>query len=86
MHGSIHRHCSMNGGNVKRPIRLAFGVVAIVIGLVWFFQGIGRLAGSPMTGVSFWAWAGAALIVIGLLVVFRPGRPRHPDDVEGPHR
>jgi len=69
---------------MKAPLRIALGVVAIVIGLVWFFQGIGRLAGSPMTGVGFWAWAGAALIVVGLLVIFRPGRPRPPDDTGGP--
>jgi len=30
--------------------------------------------------VSFWAWAGGALVVIGLLVIFRPGRPRPSDD------
>ncbi len=65
---------------MKTWIRLAIGIVAIAIGLVWFFQGIGRLAGSPMTGVSFWAWAGGALVVIGLLVIFRPGRPRPSDD------
>ncbi|MEI6362754.1 MAG: hypothetical protein WCP95_11525 [Actinomycetes bacterium] len=69
---------------MKSPIRIALGAVAIVIGLVWFFQGIGRLAGSPMTGVGFWAWAGAALVIIGLLVIFRPGRPRDPDASEGP--
>ena len=69
---------------MKSPVRVAIGAVAIVIGVVWFFQGIGRLAGSPMTGVGFWAWAGAALVVIGLLVIFRPGRPRPPQDREGP--
>lgn len=69
---------------MKSPIRIALGAVAILIGLVWFFQGIGRLAGSPMTGVGFWAWAGAALVIVGLLVIFRPGRPRPPNDVEGP--
>lgn len=65
-------------------VRIVLGVVATAIGVVWFFQGIGRLAGSPMTGVSFWAWAGAALVVIGLLMIFRPGRPRESD--EGPDR
>jgi hypothetical protein len=69
---------------MAKPLRIALGVVAIIIGVVWFFQGIGRLAGSPMTGVGFWAWAGAALIVIGLLVIFRPGRPRSPQDSDGP--
>ena len=66
------------------PVRIGLGAVAIIIGLVWFFQGIGRLAGSPMTGVGFWAWAGAALVIVGLLVIFRPGRRRPTDDPEGP--
>jgi hypothetical protein len=66
-------------------IRTVVGLVLAAVGIVWFFQGIGRLAGSPMTGVGFWAWAGAALVIVGLLVIFRPGRPRPPDDVEGPN-
>jgi hypothetical protein len=69
---------------VPTPLRVGLGVLAVVIGVVWFFQGIGRLAGSPMTGVSFWAWAGGALVIIGLLVIFRPGRPRQPQDDQGP--
>jgi hypothetical protein len=68
---------------MKTEVRIGIGVVAIVIGVVWFFQGIGRLAGSPMTGVGLWAWAGAALVVVGLLMIFRPGRPRPSD--EGPN-
>lgn len=48
---------------------LVVGVLLIAIGAVWFFQGIGSLAGSPMTGVSFWAFAGGASFVIGLVVL-----------------
>lgn len=48
---------------------LVVGVLLIAIGAVWFFQGIGSLAGSPMTGVSFWAFAGGASFVIGLAVL-----------------
>jgi hypothetical protein len=69
---------------MKTQVRIVMGVVGIVIGLVWFFQGIGRLAGSPMTGVGFWAWAGAALVVVGLLMIFRPGRPRASDEEPNP--
>jgi hypothetical protein len=68
---------------MRPQVRIVIGVVAIVIGVVWFFQGIGRLAGSPMTGVGFWAWAGTALVVVGVLMIFRPGRPRGSD--EGPN-
>jgi hypothetical protein len=69
---------------MKTQVRIVIGVVAIVVGFVWFFQGIGRLAGSPMTGVGFWAWAGAALVVVGLLMILRPGRPRASDDGPNP--
>ena len=44
------------------------GVIALLIGGVWFFQGIGRLLGSPMTGQPFWAIAGGVLVIVGLAV------------------
>ena len=43
----------------------------MAIGVVWFFQGIGSLAGSPMTGVSFWAFAGVVAFVVGLFLLVR---------------
>ncbi len=48
-----------------------FGMLLILAGVVWFFQGIGLLPGSLMTGQIFWAYAGAvsALIGAGVLVV-----------------
>lgn len=52
-----------------KVVLLVVGVLLIAIGAVWFFQGIGSLAGSPMTGVSFWAFAGGASFVIGLVVL-----------------
>lgn len=48
---------------------LVVGVVLIAIGVIWFFQGIGSLAGSPMTGVSFWAFAGVLSAIIGLILL-----------------
>ncbi|HEX4818770.1 MAG TPA: hypothetical protein VFV00_01080 [Acidimicrobiales bacterium] len=46
--------------------RMIIGVVLIAIGLVWFFQGIGVLKGSFMTGEALWA-------VIGVIAVFLGG-------------
>jgi hypothetical protein len=50
------------------------GVLAILVGVVFFFQGIGVLKGSSMTGESFWLWVGVVLIVAGGLAVFRGSR------------
>lgn len=56
------------------PVRMIIGIVLIVLGAVWFFQGIGVISGSLMSGASIWAIAGAIAVVAGLLVMFRPGR------------
>ena len=46
--------------------RLAIGIVLVVIGLVWFFQGIGVLHGSFMTGEALWAVIGAIALFLGV--------------------
>ena len=52
-----------------KAVLVVLGVLVAAIGAVWFFQGIGSLAGSPMTGVTFWAFAGALFFVAGLILV-----------------
>jgi uncharacterized membrane-anchored protein YitT (DUF2179 family) len=59
------------GANMPRIVTLIIGALLMAIGVVWFFQGIGSLAGSPMTGVSFWAFAGVVSFVVGLFVLLR---------------
>ena len=54
-----------------RPSRLLVAAVLFVVGLVWIGQGTGRIAGSAMSGVSFWAAAGVVLIVLAATVVAR---------------
>ena len=56
---------------MPKIVKLVIGALLMAIGVVWFFQGIGSLAGSPMTGVSFWAFAGVIMFVVGLCVVVR---------------
>lgn len=56
------------------PLRLVIGIILIVIGAVWFLQGIGLFKGSVMTGSALWLIIGAVALVAGLLVIFRPGR------------
>ena len=45
--------------------RLIIGVVLILIGAVWFGQGIGVIHGSFMTGEALWAVIGVIAIFLG---------------------
>jgi hypothetical protein len=50
-------------------------IVLIVVGVVWFFQGIGVIEGSFMTGEALWAVIGTVCVVAGVaLLVVRPTR------------
>jgi hypothetical protein len=58
---------------MRKTLPVTIGVLMVVIGAVWTFQGLGYLKGSPMTGVSFWAVVGplvaglgVALAIVGL--------------------
>jgi hypothetical protein len=53
-------------------IRRAIGLVLLVVGLVWFFQGVGVIEGSFMTGEAFWAVIGAVCAAAGVVLALRP--------------
>jgi len=56
-------------------IRRAIAVVLLVVGGVWFFQGVGVIEGSFMTGEAVWAVIGVVCVVAGLaLLLIRPSR------------
>ncbi len=60
-----------------RVIGLILSALMILVGVVWTFQGLGYLKGSPMTGVDFWAVLGPAVAGFGIalgIVVFRGNR------------
>ena len=47
------------------------GVLCLLVGCIWFLQGINILPGSFMTGQTKWAVYGCILILIGLgILVF----------------
>jgi len=50
------------------------GVLMVVMGAIWFLQGINILPGSFMTGQIRWAVYGACMVVAGLIVVARANR------------
>jgi hypothetical protein len=52
-------------------IRRAIGAVLLVVGLVWFFQGIGVIEGSFMTGEAVWAVIGVLCVVAGAALALR---------------
>jgi hypothetical protein len=55
---------------MKLALRIAGGLL-LLMGTVWFFQGIGVLPGSFMSGQRQWAVNGAIVdaVGVGLLVV-----------------
>jgi hypothetical protein len=48
-----------------RMARRVFGVLLLLLGLVWIGQGLGYIKGSFMTGEMLWFWAGLACAVVG---------------------
>ena len=56
-------------------IRRAIAVVLLVVGGIWFFQGVGVIEGSFMTGEAVWAVIGVVCVAAGLaLLLIRPSR------------
>jgi hypothetical protein len=45
------------------------GVVLVLIGVVWFFQGINILLGSFMSGNSLYSVLGIILVVAGIIIL-----------------
>ena len=53
------------------------GVLCLLMGCVWFLQGINVLPGSFMTGQTKWAIYGAVVAIAGaLLLIWANGRGR----------
>jgi hypothetical protein len=53
------------------------GVVLMLMGVIWFLQGVNILPGSFMTGQIQWAYYGGIAVIVGagLLVVANRSRP-----------
>ncbi|GAA1648022.1 hypothetical protein GCM10009790_31400 [Georgenia ruanii] len=52
------------------------GVLVAIVGVVWTLQGLGYLAGSPMTGVRAWAVIGPIVAIVGVVLLVS-GLRRH---------
>ena len=52
------------------------GVLFVLVGCIWFLQGINVLPGSFMTGQTKWAVRGALLFIAGIAVLVLANRRR----------
>jgi hypothetical protein len=61
---------------MRRILLNVVGVLCVLMGCVWFLQGINVIPGSFMTGQSKWAIIGGLLFIVGvsLLVAANPRR------------
>ena len=59
-----------------RALLVALGVVMVLVGAVWTFQGLGYLKGSPMTDQEIWAILGPLLAGLGVGLVVVAARRR----------
>ena len=52
------------------------GVILVLLGSIWFLQGINVLPGSFMTGQMRWAIRGAILVIAGIVGLVWANRKR----------
>lgn len=51
---------------MRKTLPITLGLLMVVVGAVWTFQGLGFLTGSPMTGVEMWAVIGPIVAGLGV--------------------
>jgi len=56
--------------------RLVIGILLVLVGAVWFGQGIGAIGGSFMTGQAVWAVIGAVCVFFGIALLLGARRAR----------
>jgi hypothetical protein len=60
--------------------RRVVGVIMVLVGGLWFLQGIGVAKGSFMTGEGMWTAIGAVTFVVGLALILSTRRRRTPTE------
>jgi uncharacterized membrane protein HdeD (DUF308 family) len=55
---------------------MVIGVILVLVGAVWFGQGIGAIGGSFMTGQAAWAVIGAVCVFFGAALLIGARRAR----------
>jgi hypothetical protein len=59
---------------MTRPLALGIGALLVLVGAVWFLQGIDVLGGSGMSGKTLWAVIGPIVALVGVAVLVWGGR------------
>jgi hypothetical protein len=59
-----------------KSLMLIVGGLVALVGVIFALQGTGAIGGSAMSGVTFWAYAGPVIAVIGLVIAFLGTRQR----------
>jgi hypothetical protein len=54
---------------MRRALVLVCGGLMVLLGLLWTLQGLGRIGGSPMSGVEAWAIIGPAVAGLGVALM-----------------
>ncbi len=55
-------------------MRIVVSVLLMLVGTVWFLQGVNILPGSFMTGQTQWAVYGAIAFLVGVFMLYRARR------------
>jgi hypothetical protein len=55
---------------MKRTLAITVGVVMVLFGAVFTFQGLGVIKGSAMTGVQMWAILGPIIAGLGVALAY----------------
>lgn len=61
---------------MNKNLQVGLGVLLVLVGLIFTFQGLGYVKGSAMTGVTLWAVIGPIVAILGAVLVFGAVRPR----------
>lgn len=59
-------------------VRVVAGIVAVLVGLVWVFQGLGAIDGYGMSGHGEWVLLGGILVVFGVALLVGARRASGP--------
>jgi LPXTG-motif cell wall-anchored protein len=68
------------------PLRRAIGVVMFAVGFVWMLLGLGLVEGSVITGQTWAAILGFAVMAGGLFILTRKPKPTEADPPAEPAR
>ena len=64
-------------------VLIVIGVLLILVGTVWFLQGVNVLPGSVMTGQMQWAVYGGIADIVGILLLLAAFRRKAPPPPSG---